>query len=273
MAKRNIAMVDRLILRKKGDPPPREETPVCLAARNITRVFTDNDGNEIVALERFDLEIRAGEIVALIGPSGCGKSTFLRLAAGLDSPQNGEMTYNGRPIAGPRYERGFVFQDANLFPWLTVEGNIAFGLKARGVYQEERGHIQEYIDLVGLSGFEKSYPHQISGGMASRAALARTFIQRPGLILLDEPLSALDAFTRAGVQGEILRIWARDRPTILLVTHDIEEAVYMCSRVVVLSPRPGRVLGEAAIPMAHPRDRMDEEFVLLRREIMNMLKF
>ena len=243
----------------------------CLCAQNITRVYHDDAGREVLALDRFSLDVGAGEFVALVGPSGCGKSTFLRLAAGLDQPQGGILTYHGTSISGPHYDRGFVFQDPNLFPWLSVYNNIAFGLKARKVFKEERAKVQEYIRLVGLEGFEQAYPYQISGGMASRTAIARTFIQNPGLILLDEPLSALDAFTRMAIQEEIIRIWRRDKPLIVLVTHDIEEAVALSDRVVIMSSRPGRVVGEVPIPMEHPRDRTSKKFVRLRREIMYIL--
>lgn len=268
-------MVDRIRLgRQNGrrqDQPPREGRT--LIASDVTRVYSDDDGNDVHALDRFSLSMGDGEIVALVGPSGCGKSTFLRLAAGLDRPQGGELVYNGEPISGPHYDRGFVFQDANLFPWLSVYDNIAFGLRARGVYRESKQRVQEYIDLVGLAGFEQSYPYQVSGGMASRTSLARTFIQNPGLILLDEPLSALDAFTRAAVQDQILNIWRRSKPIILLVTHDIEEAVYLSDRVAVMSPRPGRLIGEVAVDIVHPRERTAAIFVAKRRQIMDMLEF
>ncbi|MEM5818713.1 MAG: ABC transporter ATP-binding protein [Desulfitobacterium hafniense] len=243
-----------------------------LLADNITRIYHDTDNKGVHALAQFNLEITRGEIVALVGPSGCGKSTFLRLVAGLDQPQGGTLSYNGEMIAGPHYDRGFVFQDTNLFPWLSVYDNIAFGLKARRVFKQEQAKVQEYIELVGLQGFEKAYPHQISGGMASRTSLARTFIQNPGVILLDEPLSALDAFTRMAIQDEIIKIWQRDQPIIILVTHDIEEAVYLSDRVVILSSRPGKAIGEVAIGLQHPRDRTSSEFVRLRREIMAILE-
>src|SRR5690606_23646399 len=160
-----------------------------------------------------------GEIVSLVGPSGCGKSTFLRLVAGLDFPQGGVPPHNNQPITGPHHERGLVFQDAHLFPWLTVYEYIAFGIRPSAVYRINQEKVQEYIDLMGLTGFEDAYPHQISGGMAGRTSLARTFIQDPGVILLDEPLSALDAFTRMAIQDEIIKIWERRKPIIILVTH------------------------------------------------------
>ena len=244
-----------------------------LVAKNVLRVFDDADKGELVALHDFDLEAEHGEIVALIGPSGCGKSTFLRLVAGLDKAQGGSIEYGGESIEGPSYNRGFVFQETNLYPWLTVEKNIAFGLKARGVYKQQKHRVQEMIDLMGLSGFEKSYPHQISGGMAARVAIAQTLVQDPGIILLDEPLSALDAFTRAVIQDEILKMRDRFKPIILMVTHDIEEAVYMADRIVVLSPRPGTNIGEIAVDMPHPRDRISPKFIEYRHAVMDMLQF
>ena len=244
-----------------------------LVAKGVKRIFEDAEKGSLLALHDFDLEADHGEIVALIGPSGCGKSTFLRLVAGLDQAQGGTITYGGEEIKGPSYDRGFVFQETNLYPWLTVEKNIAFGLKARGVYKEQKDRVQQMIDLMGLTGFEESYPHQISGGMAARVAIAQTFVQDPGIILLDEPLSALDAFTRAIIQDEILKMRDRFQPIILMVTHDIEEAVYMADRVIVLTPRPGTNAGEVRIDMPHPRDRISAEFIDLRHKIMDMLEF
>ncbi|MGN0037725.1 MAG: ABC transporter ATP-binding protein [Coriobacteriales bacterium] len=244
-----------------------------LVAKDVRRVFRAEDGSELVALQGFNLEAEHGELIALIGPSGCGKSTFLRLVAGLDEHQGGSLQYGGEDIHGPSHDRGFVFQETNLYPWLTVEANIAFGLKARGVYKEQRHRVQEMVDLMGLGGFEKSYPHQISGGMAARVAIAQTLVQDPGVVLLDEPLSALDAFTRAIIQDEILKMRDRFRPIILMVTHDIEEAVYMADRVVVLTPRPGTNAGEVRIDLGHPRDRLSSEFISLRHQVMDMLDF
>ncbi len=244
-----------------------------LVAEHVGRVFRSDDGAELVALKDFNLEADRGEIVALIGPSGCGKSTFLRLVAGLDKPQSGTILYNGEEVDGPNPDRGFVFQQANLYPWLTVYNNVAFGLKARGVFREQRPRVQEMIDLMGLTGFEKSYPHQISGGMAARVAIAQTLVQDPGVILLDEPLSALDAFTRAVIQDEILKMCRAFDPIVILVTHDIEEAVYLADRVAVLSPRPGTKIAEIPINLPHPRNRTSEEFVERRRAILDVLQF
>lgn len=241
-----------------------------LDAKDIVRIYTDDEHRDVLALDHFSLHMEGAEVVGIVGPSGCGKSTFLRLVAGLDLPQEGTLVYDGEPISGPHYDRGLVFQNAALYDWLTVHDNIAFGLKARHVYKQNAHKVDEYIKMMGLEGFEKSYPYQISGGMASRTALARTFVQNPGLVLLDEPLSALDAFTRMAIQDEIVRMHLQTDAMFMLVTHDIEEAVYLCDRVVVMSPRPGRMVGEVAIDLPHPRDRMSEEFVAKRREILGL---
>lgn len=243
-----------------------------LVATNISRVFVDDSNTQVTALHEFSLEVVGAQTVGLIGPSGCGKSSFLRLVAGLDTPQSGKVRYNGEAIAGPDPHRGLVFQNAALFEWLTVYDNIAFGLKARKVYREQKHRIQPLIELMGLDGFENYYPHQISGGMASRTALARSFVQDPGVVLLDEPLSALDAFTRATIQDLLIAEQQRAQAIVLLVTHDIEEALYLCDRVAVMSPRPGRIVGEVQIELEHPRDRTSEQFIAQRKEVMRMLE-
>ena len=193
------------------------------------------------ALDRLSLSVAAGEMVSLIGPSGCGKSTLLRLIAGLDAPTSGELRVGTEPIAGPSAERGLMFQDPNLFPWLSVRRNIQAGLVARGVLRRHRREVEEFLRLVGLEAFADHYPHQLSGGMAQRAALARALINHPKVLLLDEPLGALDQFTRMRMQDEVLRLWQARGTTMVLVTHDIDEAIYMSDRIVIMTPRPGRV--------------------------------
>ena len=241
-----------------------------LVATDIVRIYTDQDNNEVLALDGFSLEVDGGEAVGVVGPSGCGKSTFLRLVTGLDMPQKGSLVYDGEPIKGTSYDRAMVFQSAALFDWLTVYNNIAFGLKARKVFKGQEKRVNELIDMMGLTGFEDSYPYQISGGMASRTALARTFIQDPGLICLDEPLSSLDAFTRMTIQDEIVRMHLQSDAIFILVTHDIEEAVYLCDRIAVMSARPGRIIGEVKVDLPHPRDRVSDEFVAKRREVLDL---
>ncbi len=249
-------------------PIASEHENPTLSVRNVSRVFKNKTGREVRALDNASLEMKGGEVVAIVGPSGCGKSTLLRMVAGLDFPDEGTLEYCGEPIKGPHYDRGLVFQDAALCDWLTVSENIAFGLKARKVYKGNEHKVTELIERMGLEGFEDSYPYQISGGMASRTALARTFIQNPGLVLLDEPLSALDAFTRANIQDQIVQMHLSTNAMFLLVTHDIEEAVYLSDRIVVMSARPGHIIGEVKIDLPHPRDRVSEEFVAKRREVM-----
>lgn len=242
-----------------------------LKAVDIRQVFNEEEENEVVALDNVSFEISGNNIVGLIGPSGCGKSTFLRIAAGLDKPTSGQMFYDGELIKGPDWHRGVVFQGAQLFEFLTVHGNVAFGLKARGIYKGNEEKVDEFLKLVGLEQFAKSYPHQISGGMAARVAIARTLIQQPGLVLMDEPLSALDAFTRGTIQNEILKLLKTSNTLAMLVTHDIEEAVYMCDRVLVMGPRPGRVVADIEINLEHPRDRISSEFVEYRRQVLEAL--
>jgi len=217
--------------------------------------------------------VAAGEMVALLGPSGCGKSTLLRLVAGLDKPTSGELRVGNELISGPSADRGLMFQDPNLFPWLTVRRNVQAGLVARGVLREKRGEVDEFLRLTGLEKFAEAYPHQLSGGMAQRAALARALVNHPKVLLLDEPLGALDAFTRMRMQDEVLRIWEARGTTMLLVTHDIDEAIYMADRIVLMSPRPGRIERVIEVELPRPRQRNDEAFLHLRAKILEMLHF
>jgi ABC-type nitrate/sulfonate/bicarbonate transport system ATPase subunit len=225
------------------------------------------------ALSDVSLAIAPGELVSLIGPSGCGKSTLLRLIAGLEAPDSGELWVGSEAIAGPSAERGLVFQDPNLFPWLSVRRNIEAGLVARGVLVEKRGEVNEFMRLVGLETFASAYPHHLSGGMAQRAALARALINHPKVLLLDEPLGALDAFTRMRMQDEVLRLWDARGTTMLLVTHDIDEAIYMSDRIVIMSPRPGRVERVIEIDLRRPRERNNPEFLRIRGDILEFLHF
>ena len=239
----------------------------------VDKHFTAPDGADVHALESVTLSVAAGEMVALIGPSGCGKSTLLRLLAGLETPDGGELWVGGERIAGPSAERGLMFQDPNLFPWLTVRKNIQAGLVARGVLREKRHEVAEFLRLVALEPFANAYPHQLSGGMAQRVALARALVNHPRVLLLDEPLGALDAFTRMRMQDEVLRLWQARGTTMLLVTHDIDEAIYMCDRIVIMTPRPGRIERVIDVALDRPRDRNDSRFLALRSEILEMLHF
>lgn len=244
-----------------------------LHVRNVSKTFLAADGSAFAALQSVSLEVAAGGFISLIGPSGCGKSTLLRLIAGLDSPETGELSVGNKPIVGPSASRGLVFQDPNLFPWLTVRGNVESGLVARGIYHEKKHEVDEFIRLVGLDKFEDSFPHHLSGGMAQRAALARALINHPQILLLDEPLGALDAFTRMRMQDEVLRLWQARRTTMVLVTHDIDEAIYMSDSIVVMSPRPGRIDRVIPVDITRPRDRSGGDFLQLRGKILELLHF
>ena len=241
--------------------------------KKVGRVFGEASDNQVIALQDINLHIKPGEFIALIGPSGCGKSTLLRLIVGLDVPSEGELFLNGEKITGPHHERGLVFQDPTLFPWLNVYDNVASGLVARKVYREKKQDVAEYIKLVGLSGFEKSYPHHLSGGMAQRAALARALVNHPRVLLMDEPLGALDAFTRMQMQDEILRIWQERQTTVVLVTHDVDEAIYMSDRIVIMTPRPGKIQEIIDVPIGKPRARNHPDFFRLRSKILETLHF
>ena len=231
---------------------------------------TQASGGELQVLEGIDLHVPAGRFVSIVGTSGCGKSTLLRLILGLDAQYEGRILLAGKPISGTGRERGIVFQDHRLFPWLTVEQNIAVGLRnAPFSAKEKRDLVAEHVALVGLEGFEKSWPHQISGGMAQRVAIARGLVNRPRVLLLDEPFGALDALTRSRLQNELQRIWQKERITMLLVTHDVEEAVFLGDRVVVMQPSPGRIRRTVEVELPHPRNRSDPAFIALRDDVLS----
>src|SRR6478735_10616289 len=246
-----------------------------LVVRELKKSFPapDDPRSRRQVLDGISFSLAAGELVSLVGPSGCGKSTLLRLIAGLDSPDSGELFVGSEAIISPSAERGLVFQDPNLFPWLTVRRNIEAGLVARGVLQEKRHEVEEFMRLVGLEGFGNAYPHHLSGGMAQRVALARALINHPKVLLLDEPLGALDAFTRMRMQDEVLRLWQNRRTTMLLVTHDIDEAIYMSDRILIMTQAPGRIDHEIEIDLARPRDRTSASFLRFRSEILEHLHF
>src|SRR5437773_9032869 len=226
-----------------------------LRVRGTSKYFAAVNGAAVgaLALDKVSLFVSAGELVSIVGPSGCGKSTLLRLIAGLTVASEGELLVGDEPITAPSAERGLVFQDPNLFPWLTVRRNIEAGLVARRVLKQKRNEVDEFMRLVGLEAFANSYPHHLSGGMSPRVALARALINDPKALLLDEPLGALDAFTRMRLQDEVLRLWENRRTTMLLVTHDIDEAIYMSDRIMIMTQRPGRI--DRDITNALARDR------------------
>jgi len=250
-----------------------QNEPSSLRVREVSKSFPapDDQLTQRQALRNISLSIAPGELVSLVGPSGCGKSTLLRLIAGLDAPDSGELLIGSDPINEPSAERGLVFQDPNLFPWLTVRRNIEAGLVARRVLREKRNEVGEFMRLVGLEAFAGAYPHHLSGGMAQRVALARALINHPKVLLLDEPLGALDAFTRMRMQDEVLRLWENRRTTMLLVTHDIDEAIYMSDRIMIMTQPPGRIDREIDINLVRPRDRTSESFLQLRSEILEHL--
>ena len=244
--------------------PAAQEVPgrTKLAVRDLGMTFRGGDA-EVRVLEGIDLDVREGEFVCILGPSGCGKSTLLNIVAGFLSPSAGTVTIDGEQVRGPDPRRIFVFQERGVFPWLTVEGNIGFGL-GRLPAAERQKRIRHYVRLVGLEGFEKAYPHELSGGMKQRVEVARALAVNPDVLYLDEPFGALDSITRLEMRRELLRIWQAERKTILFVTHDIEESVQLADRVVVLSARPARIRRIVEIDLPHPRDLSARRYLELR---------
>ncbi len=226
-------------------------------------------GQALKVLQDINLSIKPGEFISIVGSSGCGKSTLLRLLIGLESGYSGRLLLDGKTISGTSLERGIVFQEHRLFPWLNVEENVALGLlNAPGSQAEKARSVKEHIELVGLKGFEKAYPYQLSGGMSQRVAIARALVNRPEVLLLDEPFGALDALTRTRLQQELQRIWQAEGITAILVTHDVEEAVYLGDRIVVMEPRPGRIKRIVDVPLKRPRDRVSADFVAVKDDVL-----
>jgi ABC-type nitrate/sulfonate/bicarbonate transport system ATPase subunit len=239
----------------------------------LRKTFPQPDGQSITVLNNVNAEIKAGEFISLIGPSGCGKSTLLRTVAGLIVSDEGRIILDSDIINKPGYDRGLVFQDPTLFPWLTIYENIAFGLKTRNIYKEKKSDVAHFIKLVGLNGFEKSYPHQLSGGMAQRASLARALVNHPKVLLLDEPFGALDAFTRMNMQDELINIWNERGTTTIMVTHDVDEAIYLSDRIFVMSARPAKIESVIEVEQGRPRGRDTPDFLHLRAKILQILHF
>jgi ABC-type nitrate/sulfonate/bicarbonate transport system ATPase subunit len=247
-----------------------------LLLKDISVVFPRRRGGSTVAIENLTLAVRDQEFVCIVGPSGCGKSTLLRVVAGLIRPTSGDVLLDGVRVEAPGADRGMVFQSYTLFPWLTVQGNVEFGLRLRGLPAGTCARTaQRYIDLVGLTGFERAYPKELSGGMMQRVAIARSLANDPEVLLMDEPFGALDAQTRVLMQELLLRVWEQTRKMVLFVTHDIEEAIFLADRVYVMTARPGRIKLEVAVTLPRPRtvEALDSlQFMALRREVYRAIR-
>ncbi len=247
-----------------------------LSIQGVSRVFTSPKGQTTQALTPVDFEVRENDFVTILGPSGCGKSTLLRIVAGLDQPTTGQVLLDGAPVQGPGADRGMVFQSYTLFPWLTIEQNIRFGLRERGMPEREQKERADYfIAKVGLRGFEQHFPKQLSGGMQQRTAIARALANDPKILLLDEPFGALDNQTRVLMQELLLGIWESAQKTVLFVTHDIDEAIFMANRVAVFSARPGRIKTELAVDFRHPRHytiKTSPEFMALKARLTEEIR-
>jgi ABC-type nitrate/sulfonate/bicarbonate transport system ATPase subunit len=248
-----------------------------LRIENVSRTFPAVRGGEPTrALQPVDITVGDNDFVTILGPSGCGKSTLLRMVAGLDRPSTGRILLDGRPVTGPGPDRGMVFQSYTLFPWLTVADNIAFGLREKGVPAAERTRIvTDWLARVGLTAFAQHYPKQLSGGMQQRTAIARALANNPAILLLDEPFGALDNQTRALMQELLLGIWERERKTVLFVTHDIEEAIFLATRVLVMSARPGRIKADVPIALPYPRHytvKTSPEFSALKERLTEEIR-
>lgn len=225
--------------------------------------------NELVnVLDKIDLEVEQGEFISIVGHSGCGKSTLLRLISGLEEATEGSIEISGHRITEPDESCGMVFQEARLFPWMNVYKNVEYGVKDDLSKQERKRIVDEHIGLVELQGFAKAYPRQLSGGMQQRVSIARALVGNPNILLLDEPFGALDAFTRINMQNELLRIWEADQRTMMLVTHDIDEAIFLSDRIVIMSKRPGRIKEIIKVDLPRPRDRSNPDFLEIRKRIL-----
>jgi len=243
---------------------------LALDLRAVSHVFSLK-GADLPVIDDVSFRVEPGAFVALLGPSGCGKSTLLRLVAGLDHPTSGQVLGDGLDITAPHPSRVIMFQDPTLYPWRTVRANAALGLEARGELRRYGARVDSALKLVGLTGFEAAYPHQLSGGMAQRVALARALVNEPRLLILDEPLGKLDSLTRLTMQNELVQLWQREGFTTLMVTHDVEEALLMANRVIVFSDRPARIKASLPVSLPYPRHRDDPSLVALRREALALL--
>ena len=243
-----------------------------LEIRDLSQSFPRDDGSTLTVLDRVSFDVKDKEFVCILGSSGCGKTTLLRMIAGLDTADSGTIVLDGEKITGTDPKVGFVFQEYSLFPWRTVIDNIAFGLEMRGVSEEDRYMVAEwFIDLVNLTQFRDSYPSELSGGMRQRVAVARALTLDPVLLLMDEPFGALDAQTRNMLQKELLQIWQKTKKMIIFITHSVDEAVYLADRIIVMTPRPGRICRNFEVPLPRPRDRTSVEFAQVRRDVLDLI--
>ncbi|MGC7870231.1 ABC transporter ATP-binding protein [Desulfosporosinus sp. SYSU MS00001] len=246
-----------------------------LVIDQVGKVFSTK-GGEMVALDRTSFKVKEGEFITILGPSGCGKSTILRIVAGLEEPSSGKVYLDGHEVKGPGSDRGMVFQSYTLYPWLTVEDNITFGLRLKGTSRKQCKEVaQHYLELIGLSGFEKHYPIQLSGGMKQRVAIARALANDPEILLMDEPFGALDAQTRSIMQEILLKVWEESKKTILFITHDVEESIFLADSVYVMTARPGRLKENIPVNLPRPRDyniKSSSEFLNLKTQLLDLIR-
>jgi len=261
--------------RGSGQSLSRPNKNKLITAKNLGVIFSGNSNSDTIALEDLNLEIEKREFLCILGPSGCGKSTFIRVLAGLTKPSSGQVTINGKKVTGPGSDRALVFQENVLLPWRTTFGNVKFGLELKDPSNQINKRALQFIELVGLRGFEHYYPDELSGGMRQRVGLARALAVGPEILLMDEPFGALDAQTRAILQDELLKIWEMQRKTVIFSTHSIEEAIYLSDRIAVMTPRPGRIKKILNVDLCRPREyvqKMTPEFTKLRRHVWKLIK-
>jgi len=259
-----------VIATREQNPAGQQTSGADIGIEHVSHWFKLPNG-VLQVLDDISLTVAPGEFVALLGPSGCGKSTLLRLVAGLETATTGQVLQNRRPITHPDPSRIVVFQDPTLFPWRKVWDNVALGLQARGLLKQQRQRVDDALALVGLSEFADAFPHQLSGGMAQRVALARALVNDPQLLILDEPLGKLDSLTRLQMQSELVSLWQRNGFSALLVTHDVEEALFLANRVIIFSDRPARIRAEIKVDLPYPRHRGDARLAELRHEALRHL--
>jgi NitT/TauT family transport system ATP-binding protein len=252
-----------------------EPNKIKLQIKDVSKVF-GSESDQVVALQRTTIDIVEGEFVTILGPSGCGKSTLLKIIAGLEQPSSGTILLDNKRIIGPGSDRGMVFQGYTLFPWLTVQDNIEFGLELKGLSTAEKADISgHYLELIGLSGFAKAYPKNLSGGMKQRVAIARALANDPEVLLMDEPFGALDAQTRTIMQELLLKIWEETKKTIIFVTHDVEEAIFIGDKIYVMTARPGRIKAEIEVPLVRPRGyevKTEGVFLEIKRRLLSLIR-